>query len=80
MAIVTLRLNEEEAKVLDLLVKYFDADKSKVLKEAMWDKYEDLRDQEIVEEFEKKDRSGKAKFESGDALIQAISQKKKPKK
>ena len=80
MAIVTLRLNDEEEKILELLVKYFDADKSKILKEAMWDKYEDLRDQEIIEEFEKKERAGKIKFESADDLIQAISQKKKSKK
>jgi predicted DNA-binding protein len=80
MAIVTLRLNDEEEKILELLVKYFDADKSKILKEAMWDKYEDLRDQEIIEEFEKKERAGKVKFESADDLIQAISQKKKTKK
>jgi predicted DNA-binding protein len=79
MAIVTLRLNDEEEKILELLVKYFDADKSKILKEAMWDKYEDLRDQEIIEEFEKKERAGKAKFETADDLIQAISQKKKTK-
>ena len=79
MAIVTLRLNDEEEKVLELLVKHFDADKSKILKEAMWDKYEDLRDQEIIEVFEKKERAGKTKFESADNLIQAISQKKKPK-
>lgn len=77
MAIVTLRLNDEEEKMLELLVKYFDADKSKILKEAMRDKFEDLRDHEIIEDFEKKERSGKIKFESADDLIKAISQKKK---
>ena len=80
MAIVTLRLIDEEEKILELLVKYFDADKSKILKEAMWDKFEDLRDREIIEEFEKKDRTGKVKFESADDLIKAITQKKKSKK
>jgi predicted DNA-binding protein len=80
MAIVTLRLNDEEEKILDLLVKYFDVDKSKILKEAMWDKYEDLRDLEIIGEFEKKERAGRIKFESADDLIQSIVQKKKSKK
>ena len=79
MAIVTLRLNDEEEKILELLVKYFDADKSKILKEAMWDKYEDLRDQEVIEEFEKKERARKAKFDSADDLIRAIGQKKRSK-
>jgi predicted DNA-binding protein len=77
MAIVTVRLNDEEEKILDLLVKYFDADKSKILKEAMWDKFEDLRDREIIEDFEKKSRTGKIQFASADDLIKKIEKKKK---
>jgi predicted DNA-binding protein len=77
MAIVTLRLNDEEEKILELLVKYFDADKSKILKEAMWDKFEDLRDQEIIEGFEKKSKVGKIQFGSADDLIRKIEKKKK---
>jgi predicted DNA-binding protein len=77
MAIVTLRLNDEEEKILELLVKYFDADKSKILKEAMWDKFEDLRDREIIEDFEKKSRIGKVQFASADDLIKKIEKKKK---
>lgn len=80
MAIVTLRLNTEEEKILDLLVRHYDVDKSKILKEAMWDKFEDLRDQEIIEDFEKKSSAGKIKFESADDLIKSIGSKKKAKK
>ena len=77
MAIVTLRLNDEEEKILELLVKYFDADKSKILKEAMWDKFEDLRDREIIEGFEKKNHTGKVQFASADNLIKKIENKRK---
>ncbi len=77
MAIVTLRLNNEEEKILDLLVDYFAADKSKILKEAMWDKFEDLRDQEIIESFEKKKKAGKVQFANADDLIKKIEKKKK---
>ena len=77
MAIVTLRLNDEEEKILELLVKYFDADKSKILKEAMWDKFEDLRDREIIEDFEKKNKAGKVHFGSAGDLIKKIEKKKK---
>jgi predicted DNA-binding protein len=77
MAIVTLRLNDEEEKILELLVKYFDADKSKILKEAMWDKFEDLRDREIIEGFEKKNRTGKVQFASAEDLIKKIEKKRK---
>ncbi|MDQ3002237.1 MAG: DUF6290 family protein [Fibrobacterota bacterium] len=78
MAIVTLRLNEEEEKILGLLVKYFDADKSKILKEAMWDKFEDLRDREIIEGYGKKKKSGKVQFASADDLIKKIENAKGP--
>lgn len=77
MAIVTLRLNDEEEEILELLVKYFDADKSKILKEAMWDKFEDLRDREIIEDFEKKNRTGKVQFASADDLIKKLGTKKR---
>lgn len=77
MAIVTIRLNDEEEKILDLLVNYYDADKSKILKEAMWDKFEDLRDREIIENFEKKNQSGKVQFSSADDLLKKIEKKKK---
>jgi predicted DNA-binding protein len=77
MAIVTLRLNDEEEKILDLLVNYYDADKSKILKEAMWDKFEDLRDREIIENFEKKNQTGKVQFSSADDLLKKIEKKKK---
>lgn len=76
MAIVTLRLNQEEEKILAMLVKYFDEDKSKILKEAMWDKFEELRDREIIDDFEKKSDAGKVQFESADDLVGKIEQKK----
>ncbi len=77
MAIITLRLNDEEEKILDLLVKYFDTDKSKILKEAMWDKFEDLRDREIIEGYEKKSSAGKVAFGTADDLIKKIANKNK---
>jgi predicted DNA-binding protein len=77
MGIVTLRLNEEEEKILGFLQKYFNEDKSKILKEAMWDKFEDLRDRELIEYYEKKLNTGKIKFESADDLIKKIERKYK---
>jgi hypothetical protein len=77
MGIVTLRLNEEEEKALEILQKYFDEDKSKILKEAMWEKFEDLRDREVIEAYEKQASAGKIKFESADDLIRQIQRKSK---
>lgn len=76
MAIVTLRLNQEEEKVLEKLVEYFDEDKSRILKEAMWDKFEELRDRELIEDFERANRAGKIQFGSADDLINKIEEKR----
>lgn len=76
MAIVTLRLNQEEEKILRLLVKHLDQDKSKILKEAMWDKFEELRDRELIEGYEKKNRAGKVRFESADGLLGLLQEPK----
>jgi predicted DNA-binding protein len=76
MAIVTLRLNQEEEKILRLLVKHLDQDKSKILKEAMWDKFEELRDRELIEGYEKKSRTGKVRFESADDLLGLLEEPK----
>jgi predicted DNA-binding protein len=78
MAIVTLRLNEEEDKALALLVKYLDEDKSRILKDAMWEKFEELRDREIIEEFEKKSKNGKIEFVNADAFVKQFQGKDSP--
>jgi len=78
MAIITLRLNQEEERVLDLLVKHFEEDKSKVLKEAMWEKFEEIRDRELIEGYEALSRAGKIRFESADDLVSRIEEKKVP--
>ena len=75
MGIITLRLNDQEEKMLAHLQNYFDEDKSKILKEAMWEKFEDLRDREVIEDFEKKSKSGKVQFESADEIIKIIKKK-----
>jgi predicted transcriptional regulator len=75
MALVTLRLNEDEEKILAMLVKHLDEDKSKILKDALWEKFEDLRDRELIEEFEAKEAAGKVRFSSAEALINRISEK-----
>jgi predicted DNA-binding protein len=77
MGIVTVRLNEEEEIILEILQKHFEEDKSKILKKAMWDKFEDLRDKEVIEDYEKNLKIGKVKFESADDLIRQIKQKNK---
>ena len=75
MGIMTLRLNEKEEKMLSHLQAYFDEDKAKILKGAMHEKFEDLRDREVIEEYESKLKTKKVQFESGDDIIKEIKKK-----
>ena len=75
MGTVTLRLNEEEHKILSILQKLLHEDKSKILKGALWDKFEDLCDCEVIENYEKKANAKKVKFESAGSLIKLLEKK-----
>lgn len=75
MAIMTLRLSEQEERILELLVRHLEEDKSKILKDALWDKFEELRDRELIEEFEAGSRAGKIQFETAEALVAQIEEK-----
>ena len=72
MGIITVRLNDREEKILEHLQEFYDTDKSKILKEAMVEKFEDLRDREVIEGFEKRLDSGLVKFETADSLLKKI--------
>ena len=72
MGIITVRLNDKEEKILEHLQEFYDTDKSKILKEAMVEKFEDLRDREVIEGFEKKMDSGLVKFSNADNLLKKI--------
>jgi hypothetical protein len=69
--------------VKNLIIKnitYF-AEKSELLwrmeiKKTMYDKFEDLRDRELIVDYEKKLSAGKIKFETADNLILQIECKK----
>lgn len=62
MAVVSVRFNDKETKILKILKKYYNCDYSSLLKLSLWDLYEEIKDKGIVEEFEKKEKSSKANF------------------
>ena len=58
-----------------------DAEETTTINYAFWGNPAAIGvEKDIIEEFEKKERAGKSKFESADDLIRAIGQKKKTKK
>jgi len=62
MAVVSVRFNDKEIKILKILKKYYNCDYSSLLKASLWDLYEEIKDKEIIEEFEEKEKSSKTDF------------------
>jgi predicted DNA-binding protein len=49
MAVVSVRLNEEEEKILRFLTDYFHEDKSTLFKKSMYELFEDIQDILFIE-------------------------------
>ena len=50
MAVVSVRLNKEEEKILSFLSDYFHEDKSTLFKKSMLELYEDVKDIKFIED------------------------------
>ncbi len=62
MAVLTIRFSPREKKLLRLLKKHYNCDASTLIKKSLWELYEDIRDREIIEDFEKKETASKTEF------------------
>lgn len=62
MAVTSIRLNENEEKVLKYLKNHFHCDSSTLLKKSLFELYEDMKDREIIDTFENKKKKSKAQF------------------
>jgi hypothetical protein len=69
MAVVSVRLNEQEERVLEYLTEYFHEEKSSLLKKSMFELYEDTQDIRFVDEYLEKKGLQKENFVSGDDLL-----------
>jgi predicted DNA-binding protein len=72
MAVVSVRLNKEEEKVLDYLSDYFHEDKSTLFKKSMYDLYEDIQDIKFIDKYLRKSKKNKPEFISGDDLLKGL--------
>lgn len=62
MAVTSVRFNTKEEKILKLLKKHYNCDASTLLKKSLWDLYDEIKDKEIIEDFEKREKGEKTKF------------------
>ncbi|NIV43133.1 MAG: hypothetical protein GWN11_03475 [Candidatus Dadabacteria bacterium] len=62
MGVISIRLNDKEEHILKELTRYYNEDKSSLIKRSLIDLYEDKLDFEEIEKFEKIEKKGKVKF------------------
>jgi len=62
MGIASVRFNKKEEQIIEHLKKYYHCDTSSLIKQSLWEKYEDIKDIEAIKEFEKMELKGKVKF------------------
>lgn len=62
MAVTSVRFNSKEEKILKLLKKHYNCDASALIRKSLWELYEEIKDKEVIEEFEKKEKSTKSEF------------------
>ena len=64
MGVTSIRLNEKEEKLLNFLKEYYECDTSVLLKKSLWEMYEDIKDKEIIEDFEAREQGKETSFSS----------------
>jgi len=69
MAVVSVRLNDEEEKILEYLTEYLHEDKSTLLKKSMYELYEDIQDIRFIENYIDATKKSENKFITGDELL-----------
>ncbi|AFM14143.1 DUF6290 family protein [Turneriella parva] len=69
MAVISVRFNEKESKILKKLSSELDIDQSTVIKKSIMDTYEDLVDRQVIADFEKSASKKKTKFHSFEQIL-----------
>jgi len=72
MAVISVRLNTEEEKIIDYLADYYEEDKSNLIRHSLKEMYEDIIDRAIIDDYEKKEKKKKPKFVSADEIKKGI--------
>ena len=72
MAVISLRLNQNEEKIVNFLSDYYERDKSSLIKFSLKELYEDIIDKQIINEYETKEKKGKVKFVESKEIMNII--------
>jgi len=57
MAIVSVRMNKEEEKIMNYLSSFWGEEKSAIIKRSLLEMYEDIIDKKVIDQFEKEEHT-----------------------
>ena len=69
MAVISIRLNDKESKILKKLSMELELDQSSLIKKSLMATYEDMIDRGVIEKFEKSAKIKKAEFLTFEEVI-----------
>lgn len=70
MAVISVRFNSKEEKILKTLKNYYNCDSSNLIKRTLLDLYEEIKDREIIEQFEVKEKASESEFVKIEDIIE----------
>jgi len=76
MAVISIRLNQNEEKIVNFLSDYYEKDKSSLIKYSLEELFEDIIDKQIINEYEIKEKKDKIKFVDSNEIMKMIKIKK----
>ena len=72
MAVISVRLNTEEEKIIDYLSSVYDEEKSTLIKHSLKEMYEDIVDKKIIDDYEIKEQKKKPHFVSSEEIMKDL--------
>ena len=70
MAVISVRFNSKEEKILKTLKNYYNCDSSNLIKRTLLDLYEEIKDREIIEQFEVREKASESGFVKIEDIIE----------
>ena len=70
MAVISVRFNSKEEKILETLKNYYNCDSSNLIKRTLLDLYEEIKDREIIEQFEVREKASESEFVKIEDIIE----------
>lgn len=68
MAVISVRMNKAEENMMNYLSKYFEEEKSSIIKHALIEMYENIVDKKIIDTFEEEEHT----FMSAEDILKEI--------